>query len=348
MSHEYERPPSTDGLRLHLNENTAGCSPRVMDTLRDLTREQTAFYPDYERANEAAARRFGIDTSNVLLTNGLDEGILLTSMAALRGSSAADPFEAIIVQPAFDMYATCVDALGGRIVDIPPEADFFFPLRKVLDAITPRTRVVFLTNPNNPTGLSIPRETVTAIASAAPDALVLLDEAYADFSGETMISEAVSGQYPNLLIGRTFAKAYGLAGLRVGALIGTAESLAPMRRAVLPYTLNAFATAALPVALEDTGYYDWYLEEVRASKKLLYETLVRNHVRFWPSDGNFVLACFGDQLGSVIARLADRGIIVRDRSKDPGCQGCARITAGVLDHTRQLVSALEDVLCDGR
>ena len=348
MSHEYERPAATDGLRLHLNENTAGCSPKVMDVLRSLTREQAAFYPDYDRAAEACAARFAIRTENVLLTNGLDEGILLAAIVTLRGGAAADPFEAIIVQPAFDMYAACADAAGGRIVDIPPQPDFSFPLHSVVEAITPKTRVIFLTNPNNPTGLSISRDTVVAVAKAAPHALVFLDEAYADFSGDTMIDAAASGQIANLVVGRTFAKAYGLAGLRVGALMGSPERLAPMRRAVPPYTLNAYAAAALPAAFEDLEYYDWYLAEVRESKKLLYEALGGNSVRFWPSDGNFVLACFGPNLGRVVARLGEQGIIIRDRSHDPGCSGCARITAGVVAHTRRLVSALEEVLCGAR
>jgi histidinol-phosphate aminotransferase len=130
--------------------------------------------------------------------------------------------------------------------------------------------------------------------------------------------------------------------------MGTADRLAPLRRAVPPYTLNAYAAAALPAAFGDEDYYDWYLAEVRQSKRLLYETLARHRVQFWPSDGNFLLACFGADLATVIARLADRGIIIRDRSQDPGCAGCARITAGVLEHTRQLVAALEEVLCGAR
>jgi histidinol-phosphate aminotransferase len=284
----------------------------------------------------------------VLLTNGLDEGILVTSMVALRNSPAAEPFEAIVVQPAFDMYAACADAAGARIVEIPPQSDFFFPCQKVKAAITPRTRVIFLTNPNNPTGISIPRSIIADVARAAPQALVLLDEAYADFSGRTLIADAASGTIPNLVIGRTFAKAYGLAGLRVGALIASAATLAPMRRVIPPYSLNAYAAAALPVAFEDREYYDWYLAQVRESKRLLYEALAQNGVRFWPSDGNFVLACFGDDLPRVLARLADRGINIRDRSNDPGCAGCARITAGVVEHTRRALTALQEVLCGAR
>jgi histidinol-phosphate aminotransferase len=349
MSQPYRRPPSQEGhLRLHLNENTAGCSPEVLRVLRDLPREQAAFYPDYEAAIAASARHFRVGRDHVVLTNGLDDGIMLASLVTLRGTPAADPYEAVVVLPAFDMYAACADVMGAAIVNVAPAADLTFPFEQVLGAITANTRIVFLTNPNNPTGLSIARITIRAIAAAAPRAIVFLDEAYADFAGESMIDEAVSGAIPNLLVGRTFAKAFGLAGLRAGALVGSVETLAPIRRAVLPYTLNAYAAAALPAALDDRGYYQWYLADVRESKKLLYEGLTRAGVRFWPSDGNFVLARFGADLNRVIAGLAARGINVRDRSGDPGCAGCARITAGVLDHTRRLVTALEEVLCAER
>lgn len=345
MSHEYQRPAG-GGLRLHLNENTAGCSPRVIEAVRALTREHAALYPDYETVTAACAARFGTETGHVLVTNGLDEGILLAAVVALRGGAAADPYEAIVVQPAFDMYAACADGAGGRIVDVAPRADFRFPLDRVLEAISPKTRVIYLTSPNNPTGVSIPNEAVVAVAQAAPGALVLLDEAYADFSGTSMMAEAAAGAPPNLVVGRTFAKAYGLAGLRAGALVGTPQALAPMRRIAPPYTLNVAAAAALPVALADDEYYHWYLTEVRESKELLYAVLERHGVPFWPSDGNFVLARFGDRVATVIARIAERGIAIRDRSGDPGCEGCARMTAGVVEHTRRLVTAIEEVLCD--
>ena len=344
----YQRPQGSDGLRLHLNENTAGCSPRVMQVLQNLTREYTAVYPDYDLAITSTAQHFGIAPHNLVLTNGLDDGIMLAALVALRGAPAEDPFEAVIVHPAFDMYAACVEAMGGRIVDVPPQPDFFFPLQGVLAAITGKTRIIFLTNPNNPTGLSIPRSSITAVAAAAPRALLFLDEAYADFSGQSMIEDAASGAVPNLLVGRTFAKAHGLAGLRAGVVIGSPATLEPIRRAVLPYTLNAFAAAALPAALADREYFTWYLEQVRESKRLLYDTLTRMHVRFWPSDGNFVLACFGMDLERVISGLATRGINIRDRSRDAGCSGCARITAGVVAHTRAVVAALEEVLCAAR
>jgi histidinol-phosphate aminotransferase len=349
MTHEYERVATpASGLRLHLNENTAGCSPRVIEVLRELTREQAAFYPDYDAAIAAAARRLEVTPDQLLLTNGLDEGILVVSVAALRGSATDDPFEALVIVPAFDMYAACADAAGGRVVEVPLAEDFAFPVARVLAAITERTRLVFLTNPNNPTGQTIPRDAIEAILSAAPHATVLLDEAYADFAGDTFRSAGVFQRWPNLIIGRTFAKAYGLAGLRVGVLIGTPERLAPLRRVVPPYSLNACAALALPAALDDRAYFESYLDQVRESKTMLYAAFDRLGVEYWPSAANFVLACFGGQCPSVIKGLAAKDIHVRDRSADAGCDGCVRITAGIPAHTSTLIAAIEEVLCGAR
>jgi histidinol-phosphate aminotransferase len=346
MTYEYERLAAPRGaLRLHLNENTAGCSPKVIAALQRLTPHDIATYPDYDAAVNACAARLGIAPEHILLTNGLDDGILAAAVSTMKNSPLETPFESIVVVPAFDMYAACVDAAGGRVVEVPLGAGFAFPIREVLEAITPRTRAVFLTTPHNPTGATIAREHTLAIADAAPRALVFVDEAYADFSGETLIGDAACLPLRNMVVGRTFAKAYGLAGLRAGALVGHPQTLAPLRRTVAPYTLNVAAMVALQAALEDVDYYDWYLGQVRASRLLLTQCLDRLRVPHWPSSGNFVLARFGADLGRVIAGLAARQVIIRDRSKDPGCGGCARITAGVVEHTERCVEALEEVLC---
>ena len=346
MTYEYERVVAPgDALRLHLNENTAGCSPRVIDALRRLTPHDLATYPDYDAAIQACAARLGVDPGRLLLTNGLDDGILAAAVSAMRNSPRRAPYESVVIVPAFDMYAACVDAAGGRVVEVALGHEFAFPTGEVLDALTSRTRAIFLTNPHNPSGGTIARESILAIARAAPRALVFVDEAYADFSGETLIGDAAFAGLANVVVGRTFAKAYGLAGLRAGALVGSPETLAPLRRTVPPYTLNVAAMVALPAAFEDVEYYDWYLAEVRASRLLLCRTLDRLGVKHWPSAANFVLARFGDDLQRVIAGLAARQVTIRDRSRDPGCAGCARITTGVLEHTERCVEALEEVLC---
>jgi histidinol-phosphate aminotransferase len=344
VNFEYERVLTPEsGLRLHLNENTAGCSPAVIAAMHALTRHDVATYPDYTAANNACARRLGVPVESLVLTNGLDEGILAVAVAALRGP-AGSPFEAVVVVPAFDMYAACSDAAGGRVIAVPLGPGFAFPLERVLDSITARTRVIWLTNPNNPTGQVIPTEDVARIAAAAPDAVVMVDEAYADFSDTTLIGTDLLSRSPNIVVGRTFAKAYGLAGLRIGALVGALSTLAPFRGVIPPYSVNACVAAVLPAALADTAYFDWYLGEVAESKALLYQTFDRLGVEHWKSAANFVLARFEDDCVRIAHGLAARGVHVRDRSRDAGCAGCLRITAGVADHTRALIEALGEVL----
>lgn len=349
MSYEYERVDTpAGGLRLHLNENTAGCSPRVAAALRGVTREQAAFYPDYSAATAACATHFGVPPSRVLLTNGLDEGILAAAIASLCGAGAGVDPETIVITPAFDMYAACADAAGGRVVEVPSGPEFAFPTGAVLRAIGPRTRLVFVTTPNNPSGREVPREAILAVAQAAPHALVFVDEAYADFSQSTLLGAPEIEPLDHVVVGRTFAKAHGLAALRVGAVLGAPGRLARIRRAVPPYSLNVFAAVGLCAALEDRGYYQWYLREVGASKALLGSALERLGVKYWPSAANFILARFGEDAARIARELAARGVHVRDRSGDPACAGCLRITTGVVAHTRACIAALEEVLCAAR
>ncbi|MFL6278675.1 MAG: pyridoxal phosphate-dependent aminotransferase [Vicinamibacterales bacterium] len=343
MSYEYERVATpASGLRLHLNENTAGCSPAVIEAIRTLTRGQIAEYPDYDAAIAATAARFNISADSLVLTNGLDEGILVAAILALRATGG--DAEGVVVVPAFDMYAACTDALGGRVIQVPLGDEFEFPIEQVLNALTGRTRIVWLTNPNNPTGQSIPREAIARIASAASHAIVFVDEAYADFGGTTLIGDPLLHHNRRVIVGRTFAKAYGLAGIRAGALIGDADTIASLRRVAPPYGLNVCAAAALPAAFADEAYYDWYVGQVARSREMLYDGLARLGVRYWKSDANFVLAGFDGRGSEIAAALAARGVHVRDRSSDRGCQDCLRITAGVVEHTREFLAALGAVV----
>lgn len=330
---------SPAGLRLHLNENTAGCSPAVLAALRSIEPRDTAFYPDYTAITTSAERWFGVAAGWVQLTNGLDEGLHVASQAAARGRSNA---AAIIVEPAFEMYAACADAAGLREIHIPPARDFAFPMEAILTAATAEVRLINLTDPGNPTGLPIPEGAIEHLASARPDVTVLVDEAYAEFSGRTVIP--LLNRYRNIVVGRTFAKAHGLAALRVGALVAHPDTLAPFRRLLPPYSLNVCAVRALAAALEDRAYLEWYVSQSRDSRGLLADFFRARNITFWPSDANFVLARIGDDASAIVAAMADRGVLIRDRSRAPGCRGCVRITAGVVEHTRQCLAALEDVL----
>ena len=206
---------------------------------------------------------------------------------------------------------------------------------------------MFLTNPNNPTGQPIPRDAIEAIADAAPHALVLVDEAYVDFSGETMIEGGGLDRCPNVVVGRTFAKAHGLAALRAGALVGREDTLEPIRRLTPPYNLNVCAAVALRAALADPEHLRWYQDQVERSKALVYAACDRLGLRYWPSAANFVLIRVGPRATALVAALARRRIFIRDRSGEPGCAGCVRVTTGVVAHTEACLEAMEAALCDG-
>jgi len=171
---------------------------------------------------------------------------------------------------------------------------------------------------------------------------VFVDEAYADFSGRTAIP--LLDRYRNVVVGRTFAKAYGLAALRAGALVAHPDTLALFRRLLPPYSLNIAAVRALEAALRDRAYLDWYVGESLQSRQLIYDFCRRAGLAWWPSEANFVLVRVGDEVAGLVDALAQRGIFIRDKSKSPGCAGCVRITAGVAAHTRSCLAAMEDIL----
>jgi histidinol-phosphate aminotransferase len=339
------RPPELyDGLRLHQNEHTGGCSPRVLEALARLRTEQIATYPPYARTVVACARQVGVHPDRVTLVNGLEEGILAIAVARLRPTADCPVPEVIIPQPAFEVFEFYASMVGARVVEVGPADDFAFALDAVLAAITAQTRIVILTNPNNPTGIPVPPAAIRTIARALPaGALVFVDEAYIEFGGETFVPELSA--YRNVVVGRTYSKAYGLAGLRIGLLTGDGAALEPIRRAVPAYSINVAAAVGVLAALEDTAYTDDYLRQTRESKRLLYDACERWRLRYWPSAANFVLVRTGEYTARVLDGVLERGVYLRDRSDAPGCAGCIRITAGVVEHTRRAIAAIEEVLC---
>jgi histidinol-phosphate aminotransferase len=333
-------PDPGEGLRLHLNENTGGCSPRVLEAIQRLKTTDISTYPSYPDAVVACARYFSVDPDWVLLTNGLDEGIL---MAAIGHISRARIFDAetIVPLPAFDPYPNATAAVGATAVGVPPNSDLSFPTERVLNAITARTRMIFLNTPNNPTGQLIAIEDLVRISEAAPDAVVLIDEAYIEFGGTSFLPHVA--RHPNVLVGRTFSKAYGLAGMRIGVVIGQQQSLDPVRAVTLPFNVNVVALAALHAALGDPDFLPRYAAEVHQSRELLYAACRHLGLPYWESAANYVLVQVGETAPFVEA-LAARKIHVRDRSRDKATPGCIRITAGVVSHTKAAIEALETVV----
>jgi histidinol-phosphate aminotransferase len=347
-------PHLGDGVRLHLNENTGGCSSKVVEAVRAFAAAGLSTYPDYRAAVTETAAFLGVDPEWLVLTNGLDEGVLLAAIGFLGarapaalvecGASFVAPSgqpEVVVAAPAFETYVTTAKAMGARVVAVPPLTNYVFPLDGVLKAINANTRIVYVNNPNNPTGQPVSKEAIRAVIREAGHALVFVDEAYHDFMGENFLEEGLT--YANVLIGRTFSKAHGLAGMRIGVMIAPPALLEPIRYVMPLFNLNVVAVEALRAALTDGEFTPWYLAQVAASKEILYATLDRIGLRYWNSAANFVLIDGGARMREIVDGLIARGVLVRDRSKDPATPNCFRLTTGVVDHTTLAIKALEDV-----
>jgi histidinol-phosphate aminotransferase len=336
--HEYHPPlAGRDGLRLDFNENTFAPSPRVQAVLQRIAAETLTKYPERQHVEKIAAEHFGLAPEAVLLTNGVDEAIHLVCETYLEPQD-----EVIIVTPTFSMYALYAEATGAHVREIQADRTLQFPYKQVQQAIQPSTRVIMLASPNNPTGAVVESSLLLELAAAAPQAALLVDEAYYHFHGESVLSATAT--VSNLLVARTFSKAYGLAGLRIGLLTGHPEAMRFIRKVSSPYNVNSIALECLPEALADEAYITWYADQVLQSRTIAEQALTRLKVPYWPSHANFILMNIGDEHKVFVAAMRQQGVLVRDRSSDPGCDGCVRITLGTVEHTNRGIVALENAL----
>lgn len=335
---EYHPPlGSRDAMRLDFNENTLECSPRVRETLASISAGSLTRYPEREPVEAVVAAHLGLRPEQVALTNGVDEAIHVLFATFL---DAGD--ELLMPVPTYTMYEVYASATDAKVIAVQAADDLQFPFERLLDAITPQTKVIAIANPNSPSGSVATREQLLELAARAPQAVLLVDEAYFHFCGETVMD--LVGTLPNLVVARTFSKAYGLAGLRLGLLAGPQELMRWVRRVLSPYSVNSLALACLPPALEDTAYLDWYVGEVVAARAEFEAALDAAGVRRWPSRTNFVLVEIGARHAEFVRLMRDAGVLVRDRSSDPGCDGRVRITIGTRAQMKQAVMALNSAL----
>ncbi len=321
-------------LRLDFNENTAGPAAGVLRALAALDARDVATYPEYGAARAAIARAFGRSPRELILTNGTDDAIHLVVDAF------ADPGDQVLIlEPSYAMYRFYAERAGARVTSVRFGPPFRFPLERTLAALRRRPRLALLASPNNPTGTVIPAEALRRVLDAAPSTVVVVDEAYFEFCGATALGWI--RRRPNLVIARTFSKARGLAGLRLGCLLANARLVAALSRAHSPYSVNAAALAAGVAALRAEPATRRFAAEVVRARGRLEAALDRLGIRRFPSGGNFVLVDVGRRAGRLVAELARRGILVRDRRRDFGRPGYVRITVGTEAQTRRLIRALE-------
>jgi histidinol-phosphate aminotransferase len=330
----YEAPAEGRGgkIRLDFNENTSGCSAAARQAIARLSAKEIATYPEYEIATRELARGFRVAPEELLLTNGGDDALRVFFDTFVEPKT-----HILICEPTFPMYRYWAEIAGARVETLRYGPSMEFPLRDALAALKKRPQVFFLANPNNPTGTLVTKLDLAKLIRAATHTVVVMDEAYAEFSRVTVLPWI--RRYPHLFVARTFSKAAGLAGLRLGAVMGSRDSLALVRRAMPPYPVNLAALAAAVAAIKEKKTIARYVADTRRRRLWFTRELEKLGARVFPSAANFVLADCGDAGPQLFRRLVRRNILIRERSKDLG-PGYARITIGTQAEMETLLRVL--------
>lgn len=330
----YEAPAEgrAGKIRLDFNENTTGCSSAARKALARLTAKEIATYPEYEAPTRKLARYFRVRPEELLLTNGGDDALRVFFDTFVEPRT-----DVLICEPTFPMYRYYAEIAGACVKVLRYGADMEFPLADALAALRQRPRLFFLANPNNPTGTLVSGADVRKLLGASTHTVVVLDEAYAEFSVESAVPWV--RRYPHLFVTRTFSKAEGMAGLRLGAVLGQRDSLSFVRRAMPPYPVNLAALAAGVAAVEERKTIAQYVRDVKRLRAWFARELEKRGVRVFPSAANFLLADFGKSGPGFFKKLARHNILVRERSHDLG-PGYARITIGTQAELKKLLQIL--------
>lgn len=345
------------GILLDFNECTIPVSSVVSNALKTFVDSaKLGIYPEYEQALKAVAYYAGVNQNQLLLTNGSDEAIDLVFRAF---TSEGD--KVIIPAPSFVMFNQYAQSVGNVVlqpcytenVGVPQGENGFvvtkvtladsglklqFPLDEVLQSIDKTVKLIVICNPNNPTGTLISLENIGKILDKAKNSMVLVDEAYFEFSGLSAVS--LLQKYKNLIITRTFSKAFALAGLRVGYLLSCEENISELQKIISPYSVNSMAACALVAALKDIPYMKSYVSEVMQKSKPLVENFFReNGIKFFESSANFILFK-PENPADLVAKMANAGFLLRPRS-GPNIDGTVRVSLGTLSQMRAFIRAFQ-------
>lgn len=336
----YSARPGGGYLRLDLNENIQGPSPKVREALKTIDTDIIAQYGNDAVVNRAVAEHFGVKPEQLVLTNGSVEGITFSAQLVLEDGDEVPMFE-----PAYHMYHINVKKVGARIKSYFYNDDFTFPIEDLKRALKARPKYIILGSPNNPTGTPIPDAEVWELVQKYPETLFVIDEAYAEFTAQSMLSRAVETE--NMLVLRTFSKVYGLAGLRLGAMFGHEETLNLVKKIRFPHGINTISLALLQVAIQDEEYVQKSVAEIIEAKAWTMDQLkgmANLGVDTFHCEGNFILVNVGDRIHDVVQALKERGILVRNRNSDPLLKGFFRLTIGPRDAMQRFITVFRDIV----
>jgi histidinol-phosphate aminotransferase len=324
-------------LRLDFNESTVGPSPKVVEAIRGLPPSAYTTYPEYAGLTEAFAATLGIGAEHVEAFNGVDAAI--RAIFDAYGERSATFLTTV---PTFGYYEPCARQQGMTIDAAPYHDNLGYPLALVTRRLQNGPRLFFVCNPNNPTGTLLPPATIVELARAAPDTLVVVDELYVAFTGQSVLPAAL--ELPNVLALHSLSKAAGIAALRLGFAIGHPTVLDRLRRVTGPYDINMFAVVAGQAALGDSDHMRRYVAEVHAARAWTVARLQRLGVRHSGEGGNYILVWPERDCQRVVQALRERGILVRSMAGKPVIDGSFRLTIGTRANMQRFMLAFEDVI----
>lgn len=332
-----------DVIKLASNENCLGPSPKAIDAikkhLKDINR-----YPDAScfYLKRKMSKFLGVKEENLIFGNGSDEVISLAIRTFVNDGDAV-----IIAKPTFLIYEIASQIHNGKIRFVPLTKDLKYDLRAMGEAVTKDTKMIFIANPDNPTGTYVTKKELEDFFKGLPGKLVVyLDEAYFEFADHSFKDYPNGLEYlgrPGVIVGRSFSKAYGLAGLRIGYGISDPEIISYMERVREPFNVNILAQVAALASIDDKAFLKRGLVHVAKEKEFLYKALRRMGVGYVESATNFILADIKNDCGLVFRALLEKGVIVRDM-KAWGLDSFIRVTVGTRSENERFVRAIREVL----
>ncbi|MFT6791389.1 MAG: histidinol-phosphate aminotransferase [Cellvibrionaceae bacterium] len=328
-----EKRDARKDLLLDFNERTIPISDTIVEALQTfISQGRLQQYPAYGGIVGRLAEYAGVSSNKLMITNGSDQGIDLIFRAVAKANA-----EAIIPGPAFAIYRQCAKVERMALIEPLYTRENGYPLAEVLQAIGENTAIVVISNPNNPSGTSVANDDIKTIAKAAPNAAILVDECYYEYSQNTCVELLTTCQ--NLFITRTFSKTWGIPSLRFGYLMAAAENIKALLNVRGPYDINQLAVVAANAALDNPDYTREYVKEVmQVSKPLLEQWLSQKNISFWPSQANY-LWTFPENAEAIADHLAAEGILVRPKAYEQTLG--LRITVGTQVQMQRLLEVWE-------
>lgn len=328
----------TDVIKLASNENPFGCSSKVIDVFKENAMSEVAIYPDGNATvlREKLAKKHGLKPDQFIFGAGSNEIITFIAQLFLNADD-----ESIYATPSFTWYDTAVKSTGAKAVTIPLN-DYTHDLEAMKNAITDKTKVIWICNPNNPTGTIVTSEQMKDfLENISKDIVIVLDEAYYEYAQGDNYPETIPllDKYPNLIILRTFSKAYGLASLRVGYGVASSEVVSYLNRIRPPFNVNSLAQMLAVTALDDQDFVDNTIKKTKEGLELLYKAFDELNIPYVKSYTNFVWVETPLTAKEAFEKLMKKGIIIR-----PFFENWIRITVGTKEQNIKLIDALKGIL----